>query len=156
MAAACRRRTSAASGRFPPRYAVSLVVGGVSNALFNSLLLMVLYVMPPAAPVQRLERGIDGQLQEFRDRFPSEREVPTPYPCLIQTGQESQSPGIGSRQEGGGPRQQRCDRIHLTADPGAWYATATWIIGATVIGLAILAFKHSRAGAPTFGRLLEE
>jgi len=44
----------------------------------------------------------------------------------------------------------------LTTDLGAWYATATWIVGATIIGLAILAFKHSRAGAPTFGRLLEE
>jgi len=44
----------------------------------------------------------------------------------------------------------------LTTDLGVWYATATWIVGATIIGLAVLAFKYSRAGAPTFGRLLEE
>ena len=44
----------------------------------------------------------------------------------------------------------------LTTDLGAWYATPTWIVGATIIGLTILAFMHSRAGAPTFGRLLEE
>jgi hypothetical protein len=44
----------------------------------------------------------------------------------------------------------------LTSDLGAWYATPTWIVGGTIVGLAILAFKHSRAGVPTFGRLLEE
>jgi hypothetical protein len=44
----------------------------------------------------------------------------------------------------------------LTADLGAWYAGPTWVIGAAVIGLAVTAFLNSRAGAPTFGRLLEE
>jgi hypothetical protein len=44
----------------------------------------------------------------------------------------------------------------LTADLGAWYATPTWIVGVAVIGLAVYAFVYSRAGAPTFGRLLEE
>ena len=44
----------------------------------------------------------------------------------------------------------------LTADLGAWYAGPTWVIGAAVVGLAIAAFLNSRAGAPTFGRLLEE
>ena len=44
----------------------------------------------------------------------------------------------------------------LTADLGAWYAGPTWVIGAAVTGLAVAAFLNSRAGAPTFGRLLEE
>jgi hypothetical protein len=44
----------------------------------------------------------------------------------------------------------------LTADLGAWYATPTWIIGAALAALTITAFLNSRAGAPTFGRLLEE
>ncbi len=44
----------------------------------------------------------------------------------------------------------------LTADLGAWYAGPTWVIGAAVLGLAVAAFLNSRAGAPTFGRLLEE
>jgi hypothetical protein len=44
----------------------------------------------------------------------------------------------------------------LTADLGAWYAGPTWVIGTAVTGLAVAAFLNSRAGAPTFGRLLEE
>jgi hypothetical protein len=44
----------------------------------------------------------------------------------------------------------------LTADLGAWYAGPTWVIGAALIALAVTAFLNSRAGAPTFGRLLEE
>jgi uncharacterized membrane protein YfcA len=44
----------------------------------------------------------------------------------------------------------------MTADLGAWYAGPTWVIGAAVLGLAVAAFLNSRAGAPTFGRLLEE
>jgi hypothetical protein len=44
----------------------------------------------------------------------------------------------------------------LTADLGAWYAGPTWVIGAAVTGLAVAAFLNSRAGAPTFGRLLED
>jgi hypothetical protein len=44
----------------------------------------------------------------------------------------------------------------LTADLGAWYATPTWIIGAALLALTVAAFLNSRAGAPTFGRLLEE
>jgi len=44
----------------------------------------------------------------------------------------------------------------LTADLGAWYAGPTWVIGAAMVGLAVTAFLNSRAGAPTFGRLLEE
>jgi hypothetical protein len=44
----------------------------------------------------------------------------------------------------------------LTADLGQWYAGPTWVVGAAVLGLAVAAFLNSRAGAPTFGRLLEE
>jgi serine/threonine-protein kinase len=44
----------------------------------------------------------------------------------------------------------------LTPDLGAWYASGTWIIGGVIIAIAITAFLQSRAGAPTFGRLLEE
>ena len=35
-------------------------------------------------------------------------------------------------------------------------APTTHVAVATIIGLTIMAFVHSRAGAPTFGRLLEE
>ena len=44
----------------------------------------------------------------------------------------------------------------FTADLGAWFAAPTWIVGTLLIGLTVAAFLQSRAGAPTFGRLLEE
>jgi hypothetical protein len=144
-----------------PRYAVSLVVGGVSNALFNSLLLMVLYVvlrrllrrpwlaavlvMALLALVIGAEEGLDGSRIALAVIVLMAVLILLP---LVRFGLLPFAVSFFSRQIlVGSP---------LTADLGAWYATATWIIGATVIGLAILAFKHSRAGAPTFGRLLEE
>ena len=49
-----------------------------------------------------------------------------------------------------------CSPTRSPRDLGAWYATPTWIVGGALIGLAIYAFVQSRAGAPTFGRLLED
>ena len=44
----------------------------------------------------------------------------------------------------------------LTTDLSAWYAPPTWLIGFDLLAIAIFAFVQSRAGAPLFGRLLEE
>jgi hypothetical protein len=44
----------------------------------------------------------------------------------------------------------------LTTDLGAWYAPPTWLVVGGLTALALFAFVQSRAGAPTFGRLLEE
>ena len=44
----------------------------------------------------------------------------------------------------------------LTSNLDAWYAPPTWLIGGGLAALALFAFVHSRAGAPLFGRLLED
>jgi hypothetical protein len=44
----------------------------------------------------------------------------------------------------------------LTSDLGAWYAPPTFMIGGGLAALALFAFVQSRAGAPLFGRLLED
>ena len=144
-----------------PRYAVSMVIGGVSNALFNSLLLMVLYVVLrrllrrpwlAAALVMALLGLVIGAENGLRGGnvaivLIAMMAVLMLLP-LVRFGLLPFAVSFFSRQViVGSP---------LTADLGAWYATATWVVGATIIGLTILAFMHSRAGAPTFGRLLEE
>ena len=50
----------------------------------------------------------------------------------------------------------RCRRNVLTSDLGAWYAPPTWLVGGGLTALALFAFVQSRAGAPLFGRLLED
>jgi hypothetical protein len=44
----------------------------------------------------------------------------------------------------------------LTSSLDAWYAPPTWLIGGGLAALALFAFVQSRAGAPLFGRLLED
>ena len=44
----------------------------------------------------------------------------------------------------------------LTSNLDAWYAPPTGLICGGLAGLALFAFVHSRAGAPLFGRLLED
>ena len=43
-----------------------------------------------------------------------------------------------------------------TTDLDARYAPPTWLIGGGLAALALFAFVQSRAGAPLFGRLLED
>jgi len=144
-----------------PRYAVALLIGGVSNALFNSLLLMVLYVVLrrllrrpwlAAALVMALLALVIGAENGLADGAPVIALIVMLAVLmllpLVRYGLLPFAVSFFSRQVlVGSP---------LTTDLGVWYATATWIVGATIIGLAVLAFKYSRAGAPTFGRLLEE
>jgi hypothetical protein len=44
----------------------------------------------------------------------------------------------------------------VTSNLDAWYAPPTWLIGGGLAALALFAFVQSRAGAPLFGRLLED
>ena len=44
----------------------------------------------------------------------------------------------------------------LTTDLGTWYSPPTWVVGGLIVALAVTAFVQSRAGAPLFGRLLED
>jgi hypothetical protein len=44
----------------------------------------------------------------------------------------------------------------LTTDLGAWYAPPTWLVVGGLTALALSAFVQSRAGAPLFGRVLED
>jgi hypothetical protein len=44
----------------------------------------------------------------------------------------------------------------LTTDLGTWYSPPTWVVGGLIVALAVFAFVQSRAGAPLFGRLLED
>jgi tRNA A-37 threonylcarbamoyl transferase component Bud32 len=44
----------------------------------------------------------------------------------------------------------------LTSNLDAWYAPPTYLIGGGLAALALFAFVQSRAGAPLFGRLLED
>ncbi|HWJ56413.1 MAG TPA: serine/threonine-protein kinase [Vicinamibacterales bacterium] len=143
-----------------PRYVFASLIGGVSNALFNALLLMVLYVvlrrllrrpwlaavlvMALLALVIGAENGVDGRAalavvvtMGVLMLLPLVRFGLLPFAVSFFS------------------RQVLVD-CTLTTDLGAWYATPTWIVGGTIVGLAIVAFKHSRAGVPTFGRLLEE
>jgi len=48
------------------------------------------------------------------------------------------------------------ESIVLTSRLDAWYAPPTWLIGGGLAALALFAFVQSRAGAPLFGRLLED
>ena len=44
----------------------------------------------------------------------------------------------------------------LTTDLGRWYSPPTWVVGGLIVAMALTAFVQSRAGAPLFGRLLED
>jgi serine/threonine-protein kinase len=143
------------------RFAVATVIGTVSNALFNALLLTLLYVVcrrllprPWMAAVMAMALltliiGAQSNLSEGLGPILliAGMAVLILLP-LVRFGLLAFAVAFFSR--------QLLNDTVLTADLGAWYATPTWIAGFTLIGLAVYAFVQSRAGAPTFGRLLEE
>jgi hypothetical protein len=144
-----------------PRYVGASLLAGASNAMFNALLLTLLYVVFR----RRLGRPWLAAL------------ATTVVLTLVITAED----GFGSGAIGflliasisafiiaplhfhgmlpftaAFSVRQVLMANTLTADLGAWYATPTWIIGTALMALTIAAFLNSRAGAPTFGRLLEE
>jgi serine/threonine-protein kinase len=144
-----------------PRYVGASLLAGVSNGMFNTLLLTLLYVVFR----RRLRRPWLAAL------------ATTVALTLVITAEDGFGSGttdfffIASISafiiaplhfHGMLPFmaafcvRQVLTANALTADLGAWYATPTWMIGAALLALTIAAFLNSRAGAPTFGRLLEE
>ena len=144
-----------------PRYVGATLLGAVTNGLFNTLLITLLYVV----------------FRRLLKRSWLAATATTVVLALVILGED----GIGSgmmavaimlsiaaliiyplARYGLLPFMAAfCVRQVLvgnafTSDLGAWYATPTWILGGAVIALAVYAFVQSRAGAPTFGRLLED
>jgi serine/threonine-protein kinase len=145
-----------------PLYAVATLIGSVSNALFNVLLLTLLYVvfrrlLPRtwlAAIVSMLILGlVIGAQSTFSSGALGATAIIATLAVLmllplIRYGLLAFAVSFFSR--------QALVSSLLTSDLGAWYATQTWIVGSALVGLTVAAFVYSRAGAPTFGRLLEE
>ena len=144
-----------------PRYVGGTLLGAVTNGLFNTLLLTLLYVV----------------FRRLLKRAWLAATATTVVLALVILGEDSFGSGAIAvaimlsiaasiiyplARYGLLPFMAAfCVRQVLianafTSDLGAWYATPTWIVGAAVIALAIYAFVQSRAGAPTFGRLLED
>ncbi len=144
-----------------PRFVGASLLAAVSNAMFNTLLLTLLYVVfrrrlrrPWLAALATIvvltliitsEDGFGGGLIGFAMIASISALIVAPLHFH----------GLLPFMAAFGVRQVLMANT-LTADLGAWYAGPTWVIGAAIIGLAVAAFLHSRAGAPTFGRLLEE
>jgi serine/threonine-protein kinase len=144
-----------------PRYVGASLLAAVGNAMFNTLLLTLLYVIfrrrlrrPSLAAlgttvvltlIITAEDGFGGGLPGFAMIASISALIIAPLHFH----------GLLPFMAAFGVRQVLTSNT-LTADLGAWYAGPTWVIGAAVIGLAVVAFLNSRAGAPTFGRLLEE
>jgi len=144
-----------------PRFVAGSLLAGVGNAMFNTLLLTLLYVVffrrmgrPWLAGIATTlvlalvimsEDGFGGGVTSFLMMTSMSALIIAPLHF------NGMLPFMAAF----------CVRAvlmsnTLTADLGQWYAGPTWIIGLALLGLALAAFLNSRAGAPTFGRLLEE
>jgi serine/threonine-protein kinase len=144
-----------------PRYVVASLVAAVSNAGFNTLLLTLLYVVLR----RRLRRpwlALAGTVVVLALVIGSEDGFGGGLPTFVFIASISAliiAPlhfhGLLPFMAAFAVRQVLISNT-LTADLGAWYAGPTWVVGAALIGLTVWAFLTSRAGAPTFGRLLEE
>jgi len=144
-----------------PRFVGASLLAGVSNAMFNTLLLTLLYVVfrrrlgrawPAAiattvvlALVIMSENGFGSGLVELALMASIAALIIAP---LHLHGMLPFMAAFAVR--------AILESNALTADLGRWYAGPTWVVGVALIGLAVAAFVNSRAGAPTFGRLLEE
>jgi serine/threonine-protein kinase len=143
-----------------PRFVGASLLNAVSNAMFNTLLLTLLYVVfrrrlrqpwlaalattVVLALIITSEDGVTGAIDFAMIASISALIVAPLY-----------FHGLLPFMTAFAVRQVLMANT-LTADLGAWYAGPTWVIGAAVTGLAVAAFLNSRAGAPTFGRLLED
>jgi hypothetical protein len=144
-----------------PRFVAASLLNGITNAIFNTLLITLLYVVC----YRRLRKAWLAAL------------LSTVVLTLVITAED----GFGSGAIGflliASISALIIAPLHfhgmlpfmaafcvrqilmanaLTADLGAWYSTPTWVMGAALMVLTVAAFLNSRAGAPTFGRLLEE
>jgi eukaryotic-like serine/threonine-protein kinase len=144
------------------RYAMAALIGSVSNALFNVLLLTLLYVtfrrllrrpwLAGVVSMTLLALVIGAQSEINGGRWTAAAMIAAIAVLillpLVRYGLLAFAVSFFSRQV--------LESSAWTADLGAWYATPTWIVGTVLIALTVAAFVQSRAGAPTFGRLLEE
>jgi serine/threonine-protein kinase len=149
-------------GLTTPSFMIATVLGGVSNALFNVLLLTLLYIvfrrlvprpwLAGVLSIVALALIIGAQDTLGDNRFVAAALLVTMSTLimlpLIRFGLLPFMISFFSRQV--------VVNTAFTADLGAWFAAPTWIVGTLLIGLTVAAFLQSRAGAPTFGRLLEE
>jgi serine/threonine-protein kinase len=145
-----------------PRYVLAMMLAATTNALMNGVLLALLYVMLrrlvrkaalAAAGVVAIFAMIIGAQERFTESwwlnplligaFSTILMLP-----LVRIGLLPFMLGFGIHQV--------IASTALTTDVGTWYAWPTWIVGGTIVALALTAFVQSRAGAPLFGRLLEE
>ena len=143
-----------------PRYVGASLLAAVSNAMFNTLLLTLLYVvfrrrLPRPWLAALATTVVLALIITSEDGFGGPLEFALIASISVLIVAPLHFHGLLPFMTAFAVRQVLMANT-LTADLGAWYAGPTWVIGAAVIGLAVVAFLNSRAGAPTFGRLLEE
>jgi serine/threonine-protein kinase len=145
-----------------PRFVVALMIGGVTNALMNGVLLALLYVMlrrllrrplPAAAGVVLIFATLIGAGERFTESWWLNPLLIGAFALILM---------LPLVRFGLLPFMvaffihQLLASTALTTNLGAWYAPPTWVVCGLIVALAVTAFVQSRAGAPLFGRLLEE
>jgi hypothetical protein len=145
-----------------PRYVIGVMIAATTNALMNGVLLGLLYVMlrrlvrkPTLAAifVVLIFAAIIGAAERFTESWWLNPLLIAGFSTIIML--PLVRIGLLPFMIGFGIHQVIASTA-LTTDVGTWYAWPTWIVGGAIVALALTAFVQSRAGAPLFGRLLEE
>ena len=145
-----------------PRYVVAAMIVAPTNALTNGVLIALLYVMLrrllrrpvlAATAVMLIFALLVGAGESFTANPWLNPVLITGFAVvillpLVRFGLVPFMVGFGIH--------QLMATTALTTDLGTWYAPPTWVVAGAVVALALTAFVQSRAGAPLFGRLLEE
>jgi hypothetical protein len=145
-----------------PRYVVAAMFQGATNALINGVLIGLLYVMLrrllrrpvlAAIGVVVIFAAVVGSQETFAEQrwlnalligaFSIILMLP-----LVRFGLLPFVVSFGIH--------TLLANTALTTDLGTWYSPPTWVVGGLIVTLALTAFLQSRAGAPIFGRLLED
>jgi hypothetical protein len=144
-----------------PRWVVAGVAGSAANSLMNGVLLSMLYVvlrqvLRTALPAAILSTVILGLLISSDDWRPD-----TVHGFFIAQGMAILllAPllrfGLLPFTVSWLTNSVLQTNV-ITSDLGAWYAPPTWLIAGGLGALALVAFVQTRAGAPLFGRLLQD
>jgi hypothetical protein len=145
-----------------PRYVVAAIIVAATNALINSVLLALLYVMLrrllrrpvlATAAVVLIFAAVVGASESFTPNRWLNAVLITGFAVvillpLVRFGLVPFMVGYGIH--------QLVANTALTTDLGKWYSPPTWVVGGLIVAMALTAFVQSRAGAPLFGRLLED
>ena len=144
------------------RYVVAAMIVAPTNALTNGVLIALLYVMLrrllrrpvlAATAVMLIFALLVGAAESFSANPWLNPVLITGFSVvillpLVRFGLVPFMVGFGIH--------QLMATTALTTDLGTWYAPPTWVVAGAVVALALTAFVQSRAGAPLFGRLLED